>query len=291
VGATAATVNVRAVAGLLPDEVFCIYALDLNAASAYRVNGGAELESNCGVMINSNDPSYAYDGDGGACTKASIIAVTGGADYAGCSDPAKQTVPETGMPAVPDPLAHLPEPSAVGLPNGNSTGPASNRTYYPGIYNKEVKLNGGEVATFMPGLYYLQKGMTINGGATAQGTDVTFFFENPRGNNNLTISSTSIVTLAAPTSGTYMGILFFGDRDAPYKNPSHMIGRGSSGAGYTGALYFPNEHVDFAGSPAASVGWTIVVARTVNFSGGSYSSVFNPPPPDENPLLVPVMVE
>jgi hypothetical protein len=39
------------------------------------------------------------------------------------------------------------------------------------------------------------------------------------------------------------------------------------------------------------VGWTIIVARTMNVSGTSGTTVVNPPPEDENPLLIPVLVE
>jgi len=289
VGANSATVAARAVAGLKPDQTFCLYALDLDADGGFKNNGSGEFEANCGIMVNSSDPDTAFRGDGGACTKATVIAVTGGASY-GCTDPNKQTTPDEGVPAVPDPLAHLPEVDFSAMSAGTVTGPRSAQIYSPGVFSAPIKIQSAENATFSPGIYVLQNGLQFSGG-TVTGAGVMFYNYNPSGNKNIQISASAQVTLSAPTSGTYKGILFFGSRNSPYTAPNHNIARGSSSQGYTGTFYFPNEHIDFAGTPASTIGWTIVVGRTVNFSGDMSASVFNPPPPDQNPLLVPVLVE
>jgi len=289
VGVTNSSVAARAVAGLLPDDTFCIYALDLDTPDGFKNNGTSAFEANCGIMVNSIDSS-AFRGTGtGACTKASVIAISGSYDI-GCVDSTRQTTPKTGVPAVPDPLSHVPEPDWTSMPSGRSTGPPSNRVYQPGVYSAPIHVSAGQVATFLPGIYVLQNGLNFTGG-TITGTDVMFYNLDPGGNKPIRVAAGASVDLDAPGSGPYMGILFFGARTNPYKNPAHNIGRGSATSNYTGTFYFPNEHIDFAGTPTGSVGWTIIVARTMNVSGTSGTTVVNPPPPDENPLLVPVMVE
>ena len=289
VGMGEVDINVRSVAGLLPDQFFCIYALDAAADGGFKNNGTSTFEANCGIMVNSMD-AEAFRGVGtGACTKARNISIAGGYSI-GCTDADKQTTPDTGIPAVPDPLAHLPEPDPSSMPNGSSTGPASSRIYSPGVYNSTVRVTSGQSAVFLPGVYYVENGCQASGG-TMTGDGGMFYNATPHGNDVISISAAATVTLSASKTGTYMGILFFGSRNAPYKSPSHNVARGSSGSNYTGTFYFSNEHIDFAGTPAGSVGWTIVVARTMDFSGNTGAAVMNPPPPDENPLLVPVMVE
>lgn len=289
VGMRTAEINVRSVAGLLPDQFFCIYALDTDASGGFTNNGTSTFEANCGIMVNSI-AGDAFRGLGtGACTKATNISIAG--DYSvGCSDPNLQTTPDTGVPAVPDPLAHLPEPDYSTMPAGSFTGPATARIYSPGVYTNKLQVTSGKSATFLPGIYVLQKGLQFSGG-TITGDGVMFYNVNEQGNDTISISAAATVTLRAPYSGTYMGILFFGSRSSPYTPPNHNIARGSSGSNYTGTFYFPNEHIDFAGTPAGSVGWTIIVARTMDFSGDTGAAVVNPPPPEENPLLVPIMVE
>ncbi|MBI1352774.1 MAG: hypothetical protein GC160_00400 [Acidobacteria bacterium] len=289
VGMRTAEINVRSVVGLLPDSFFCIYALDPDADGAFTNNGTTSFEANCGIIVNSMD-AEGFRGLGtGACTKATNISIAGGYSV-GCSNPDLQTTPDTGIPAVPDPLAHLPEPDRASLPMGSTTGPATDRVYSPGVYSNKIQVTSGKKATFLPGVYYLEKGLQFSGG-TIVGDGVTFYNHNDQGSDVISISAAATVNINAPKTGTYMGILFFGSRDSPFSPPNHNIARGSSGSNYTGTFYFPNEHIDFAGTPAGSVGWTIIVARTMDFSGDTGAAVVNPPPPDENPLLVPIMVE
>jgi hypothetical protein len=77
---------------------------------------------------------------------------------------------------------------------------------------------------------------------------------NCQGNDN--------ITLSAPTSGTYAGILFYQD-PADTNGPSLD---GNTGSFYTGVLYFPSSQVTFFGnSTGTSVG--IVIADSFALSG------------------------
>jgi hypothetical protein len=85
----------------------------------------------------------------------------------------------------------------------------------------------------------------------------------------MSINGGATVTLKAPATGSYAGMLFFQDDDAPSYG-SNVINGGST-MNLTGALYFPNQSVDFSGN-AGSGGATCtqIVARTVSFTGASH---------------------
>jgi hypothetical protein len=288
-------VAARSVAGLIPDPFFCVYALDPIVDGGFINNGTAGFEANCGIMVNSSSP-IAFQGLGtNACTTATFIGITGGEDIS-CSD-ARQTEPDTGIPSVVDPLAHLIEPNLASISPGtkyNATiNGVSTIVYPPGMHSGAVHISGSDVVLFEPGLHVFNNGLTISGG-TVSGTGVTFFNPNPTGTKGIDISGGAKVNVRAPTSGAYRGMLFWSSRSAPYRPPHNKIARGGAGSTYSGAFYFPNEHFDWGGTPdsaAANNTWQLIVARTVSVQGNAGSSLMNPPPPDENPILGPVMVE
>ena len=294
-GVDSSTVAARSVAGLLPDPFFCIYALDPIMDGAFTNNGTASFETNCGIVVNSSSGD-AFEGLGtNACTTASYIGITGGANIS-CND-SRQTEPDTGIPSVIDPLAYLVEPNLAGLPPGTKYNAVIDGVdtivYPPGMHNSAVHISGSDVVLFEPGLHVFNNGLTISGG-TVTGTDVTFFNPNPTGTKGIDISGGATVNVAAPTSGAYKGILFWSSRNAPYRPPHNKIARGNAGSTYSGAFYFPNEHFDWGGTPdsaAANDTWQLIVARSVSVQGSAGSSIQNPPPPNENPILGPVMVE
>lgn len=294
-GVSSTTVAARSVAGLIPDPFFCIYALDLQMDGGFTNNGTAEFGANCGIIVNSSSPA-AFRGLGqNACTSAKYIGITGGEDI-DCSD-SRQTEPDTGIPAVSDPLAHLVEPDPAAIANGTRTTQMIDGVptivYSPGVHTGNHNISGSDVVLFAPGLHIFLNGLTIAGG-TVSGTGVTIFNPNPQGNKTIDIGGGAKVNLAAPTSGPYKGMLFWSGRSAPYKPPQNKIARGVAGSTYSGAFYFPNEHFDWGGTPdsaAANSTWQLIVARSVAVQGGANSSLMNPPPPNENPILGPVMVE
>ena len=294
-GVGASTVSVRAVAGLVPDPFFCIYSLEPLTDGAFINNGNAAFQANCGIIVNSSSPE-AFQGVGtNACTSATYIGITGGYDI-DCSD-ARQTEPDTGIPAVIDPLMHLEEPDVATIaPGSNYTTTINGVTtivYTPGVHTGNHHFSGSDNVLFLPGLHVFNNGLTISGG-TVSGTDVTFFFPNPQGNKTLDISGSATVNVSAPTSGPYKSMLFWSSRSAPYRAPHNKIARGGAGSTYQGTFYFPNEHIDWGGTPdsaAADATWQLFVARTVSVQGGANTSIQNPPPPDQNPILGPSMVE
>ncbi len=280
------TVAARAVAGLVPYNDACVLALDRNAPGAIKTNGNPTLVANCGIMSNSSDPDGLRE-VGSAIVNGRWIGVSGNYNGDGFTP-----TPEISVPPLLDPLAHLDPPSYASAPAGLYD--SSTKTYScpSGIcsFSSQIKITGGDV-TFLAGIYVLHKGLTVTGG-NVTGSEVCFYNINASGKDHIDIGGNGLVRLSAPTSGPMKGILFFCDRNAPDKDPGNKIGRGSSGSSFTGALYFPSQHLDWAGNSQASGAWSMVVANTINISGTSDVQQISLPPQGQGPRITkPTLVE
>ena len=127
-------------------------------------------------------------------------------------------------------------------------------TLQPGRYCTNVIINGCTNVVFNPGLYEFDAGVTANGVTNVSGSGVTIYNDSGQ-----LIINGSTVNLAAPTTGTYAGVLF-------YQNPadaSAFIANGSGG-GYEGMIYFPQSQITLNGTLSQ---WLLVVGSTVLING------------------------
>ncbi len=297
------TVRARAVSGLRYSANPCVLALDPSASSALRLNGGPTLEANCDVVSNSTSATALNNVGGGSLTGAAI-GVSGGYSGGGSYSP----TPLTGVLPSLDPLAALDPPtcsssgtisaasssSAFGANagavfaaqngnggNGNGGGGGGLTVYSPGSYSSEIKISNG-VHQFQAGIYCLAGGMTITGG-TVTGSGVSFYNQNPTGKEFIDIGGDADIDFSAPLSGEMKGVLFFNDRNAPDRSPGNKIARGNGDQRFQGALYFPSQHLDWAGNRLSDVSWSMVIAKTLNISGTSDVQVVNAPTETEGP--------
>lgn len=123
----------------------------------------------------------------------------------------------------------------------------------------------------MPGLYIFNSNVRLStannqsvADATLSGTGVTFYFKRGSG---IVLGSTATLTLTAPTTGDYAGLLFFGARDADATKEMAITGHPESKL--TGAIYFPAAPIEFRGNSSATNGCTQIIGRTVKFTGSS----------------------
>ena len=265
IGISSGTVQARAVA-LLGSGTSCFYALDPAASGAFSVSGGVTVQINCGVMVDSSSTT-AMSVSGGSHVTATYFDVTGNATVYGGSS--TSPAPMTGVTASSDPFLSLPKPSvgacdytSKSVSNGNTA------TLSPGTYCKGIAINGGSHVTFNPGTYILKGGgLLLSNGSTITGAGVTFFNTAATGYSYgpITLNGGTTVTLSAPTTGSLAGILFFQDSSVGAAAASSF----SNGATaiMNGTLYFPTTALTFMGGSASA--YTIIVADTVNFSGGA----------------------
>jgi hypothetical protein len=241
----------------------CILALDTTASAAVSVGGSSSINSKCDIASNSTSTSAISMGGSSTVTAPCLVAVgtastTSGLTLTQCTSPTNHAA------ATPDPYASVPAPTASGscltpVSSGN------NVTFSPGKYCGSIQLSGSQAATFQPGVYYVDGNFKFTGSASATGTGVTFYITSP---NSVDFGGNRNISFSAPTSGTYSGIVFFGDRAGTASNQN--IINGGSSSSITGAIYFPTESVTFSGGTASGNNCTQIVADKVTVTGNSY---------------------
>jgi hypothetical protein len=158
---------------------------------------------------------------------------------------------------VPDPYRNLAAPTIpASCTNGN------NSSMSPGKYCNGLTLNGS--TTMAAGVYVISGGtLKINANAVISGTGVTIYLT---GGANIQMNGGAQVSLSAPTSGTYSGILLYADRTQA--NAVNKI-NGTATSSMTGAIYMPSQEVDIQGNFSGANGCMQVVADTINYTGNS----------------------
>jgi hypothetical protein len=275
-GISSGTIRARAVAQTQSGNGGgCFYTLDPTMSNAFSVSNGVTVSSSCGIYIDSNS-STALTATGGAHLSAPSISVVG--RYTVNNGATISPSPTTGASPVSNPFSSLPTPSVGSCNYTNySAGGGATVTLNPGVYCNGINIANGATATFTAGTYILKGGgFTLGGGAHVSGTGVMFYDTYatgyPYGPINFANGTTE--TFAAPTTGTYAGILFFQD---PTVSPGAASSfAGGTSANLSGTLYFPTTALSF--SNGASAAYTIIVADSVSFTGGvtlnnNYSSL------------------
>jgi hypothetical protein len=264
--ATAAVVGSSVPAG-------CIYVLNPTAANAFSVQGSS-VNTTCGIYVNSsNSQAMSINGNppsGTSCVSDSFTSIVGNyANHAQCS---VNPTPKTGQTAVADPLANLPAPTVSSTCNQTDFNWSQGSTSIsPGVYCGGINISGGTV-TFQPGQYILDGGgLTIDSAnTTVTGTGVTFY--NTAGNacmqsyGPLTISGQPKVTLSAPSSGPYTGILFFTGRSQT-STASNQI-NGATSSTLQGTIYISNGPLLYTGQSSSGT-YTGLVTNTLTINGAT----------------------
>jgi Flp pilus assembly protein TadG len=234
----------------------CVLALSPSAPQAAYFSGNASIGLNgCVVMSDSVAADAVYVWGSASVSADCVVSAGGVADNGGLKDTVCPAPVTNAAPAA-DPFASVPAPS--------TSGPcltASGGTLQPGVYCSGLDLKGD--VTLSPGVYVVEGSMRVNGNANITGSGVTIYLA---GGAGVTINGNATLNLSAPTSGTYSGILFFGDRSA--SGVSNTFD-GSSSSVMTGALYFPTQSVAYKGDYAGANGCTQLVAYTVSWTGNA----------------------
>ena len=266
------TVSARAVA-ISSGGIGCVISLDPTASGATTIKGTSAVTLNKCSLTDNSSSSSALNLNGGGALTASSVNVVGGISGASAITTTTQGGVTTGAGAGADPYAGSSFSSYSGCDKHNFSSKKT-ETINPGVYCGGMSLNSGAEVTLSPGTYYLDQGsLSVNGGATLSGTDVTIVFTSSTGNNYSTanINGGATVDLTAPTTGPSAGIVFFADRNMPVGTTFKFEGGASQVFG--GALYLPKGAVSFAGGSGTNQACTQLVADTIVFSGDSSFAV------------------
>ncbi|MBT3533404.1 MAG: hypothetical protein HN478_05960 [Rhodospirillaceae bacterium] len=252
----------------------CALALSSSAKGAIDVGGNAVVAFNsCDVAANSDDDD-ALEVGGSATLDANCASIVGGTDAASPEFDLTCGAAETGTSATADPYSGLPDPTVGNCIDTNYKNTSGTDTLSAGTYCGKFEITGGTVE-LGSGTYVIDDGnFSVNGGATLKevdgGTGVTIILTDSDGDSpgSVTINGGAIVTLAAPTSGDYSGVVFYQDKDAASTTKNKF--NGGSTTNFTGALYFPNEAIEFTGgNTTGGSTCTQVIAQTIDFTGNS----------------------
>jgi hypothetical protein len=260
-------VAARAVVAAAKDGLGCVVSLSGTASGAATVQGTADINlKGCSLYDNSSHGSALTVGGSGKLSALSVEVVGNVSGRAGITT--TQGV-NTGASPLQDPYASVSFPPFSGCAENNYTA-KNDETIGPGVYCQGIKVNAGVTLTLLPGIYYLDRGdLSVNGGATVNGTGVTLVFTSSTGNNyaNATINGGAIINLTPPTTGPTAGIVIYGDRSMPTGTAFNFAGGATQSL--TGAIYLPKGDVSFAGGADTTTGCTKLIGDTVKFTGNS----------------------
>ena len=260
------TLTARAVS-IVDDNGLCVLALSGSASSAVLASNGATVQlTQCGVGANSTS-STAIMVSTGASLAASSLTVVGNYQVATSGSLNVSGDIKTGSSATADPYVDrvVPTPGTC-LPGGT----ISSRTIAlpAGTYCGGITVRNASKVT-LNGVYILRDGhFLVRNSSTVSGTATIVLTGTGSGNNigSVTISNNSILDITAPTSGATAGMVFFQDRRAPSSGVNDFVG-GSSNT-LNGAVYFPNQILNFSNGSSTTSICTQLIARRISFSGG-----------------------
>lgn len=273
----------------------CLVALTTDAEQGVRFTSFNNFTSDCVIYSNgtstgtTSSTASVYMGSFNNATAKGVYS-RGSATFASYNHVYNTSggtlVPQQNQTTtIVDPYASLSAPTTLTCTYNPFSAPGgSSITLSPGTYCGGLTISGYNNVYFTPGTYYIANGdlyltsvnnVTCPTCTTSAG--ITFVLTQTTGNNSdiggVRISSDNNVTLNAPTSGTYAGILFYQDRRVAagtMSSTSKIFTLSSlNTAILTGVIYFPNNRIDISSinvTSASTNGCTVWVGRYIKFS-------------------------
>jgi Putative Flp pilus-assembly TadE/G-like len=268
----------------------CLYALS-SSGTGITDGGSGVITTSCGIADNGG-LSYAASGNIRAnCTSphtcpiyvngvfsdtssgnisSSTAIYTASGTVTGSHSGSITPGVTAGTTTVTDPFANVTPPTVGPCTATNysytGSGPVS---LTPGVYCGGMQFAGSGRVTFAAGTYIINgtdgngKSFDYGGSGSLDGSaGVTFFVT---GKNGYTAGPVAVAgsgdTLAAPASGSLMGLLFYQDPSVTYAGANSYSGSGN----VTGSMYFPTTTLNYSGSGNALA--QALVANKLVFTG------------------------
>ena len=262
-GATGGTSASTATAGVAGNpNAQCAYALGTASGGGIGLSdsGSGNINlSGCGLYSNNG---VNQSGSGSiTATNGSIYTYGTNSYHAGKVSP----VPTPETSPVADPLATLTLPTVPSTCTNTNFNTSSGGPLSAGVYCGGMKLSGGTPYTLGSGIYYIVGGgVSISASAGVSGSGVMFYLtcNSTYSAHASSLTGSGSVSVNAPTSGPYIGILMFQDPNCPTGATTIS---GSATANSSGALYFPTTELDFSGSGGSN--YLSLIAFSLKFTG------------------------
>jgi Flp pilus assembly protein TadG len=267
-GRDQSTVATTAQATYSPTDVACLLAVGKTETVGIGISGSATISApKCSMWSNSNSAS-SLQSSGSATATARKISAVGGVDGAGGFSPA----PKTYQAVATDPYAGLwTAPARTACNYSEFSVPATGGLpMQPGVYCNGLTIQGN--VTLLPGIYYVNNGsFVVKGNPTIIATGVTIVL---LGASYLDWSGSATITLSAPLSGAYSGLIFVSDPSGPAQ-VSLIQGNVSTSVTlegtFNGSIYLPNQQLSLGGNSKiwlANTG-TKIVAKSIAIGGSA----------------------
>jgi hypothetical protein len=124
-----------------------------------------------------------------------------------------------------------------------------------------IDLSAQSSLSLGPGTYVVKGGISLGAQTSLSGTGVTIYVET----GGVTMAGGATVSLSAPTTGYYQGILFYQDR----ANTTTSTLVGGTTQQMNGVLYFPSAHLNYTGGSSTQATQTTIVSDTLTLVGNS----------------------
>jgi hypothetical protein len=277
-GMSTLTYGARGVGGVVPFAQDCLVSLDPSGSGGVWVDNGGSLsttyidasghQQSCGVSINSSSGS-ALDVNNSGQLDAGTGAIGIVGNWTGNKTPSP--APSTGIAASINPLSWVTMPTITTCDTIDLPTISKDTVLLPGVYCNGINVDS-KTATLRPGTYYMAGGgFTAGTSAIINGDGVTIVTTvDPRGiatPKGINFSTGCKAKLIAPTSGTFPGIVFFGDPAMPTNTLNIFACASNDSPEISGAVYFPNQKILFDGSNSGTEISGSVIAASIASSG------------------------
>lgn len=260
-------IGTRAVAGVGSYNTFCLYTLDPTGPASLNVQNGGELDTNCGVAVNSTHATAMdLNQSGNLDAGESGIGVAGGWDgNANKVTPA----PVSPITPVPNPLDHVAMPAVGACTNTGLLTISADVTLSPGVYCGGIRITNKKV-TLLAGEYIIRGGgFTVETGGEVSGSELTLINSidptNTYAFKPFDFGTGCKAKLSAQTGDVPLkGILLFGDPAGPADAVNTFACASDDPPELTGSLYFPNQTIFFNGSNSRTTVLGAVIAKNVD---------------------------
>lgn len=287
----APVIHAEATAASVPgSDEFCVVSLeDDPTKSGILISGNAGIEMDCSFMSNSPSSNAAYS-KGSSKVKAKSVAAVGGIQE---STNWEVDSYDPYSPKIDDPFANVTPKSSDMKCAGKWKTQGNKTTWEQDVLDENTDFNeakdadGNKANCFSSmsvgpsgtlnipddyGPIYINGGNAfIQGDLNCTGCTIVLTNKDPASTTigDFKVNADAQINISAPTTGDFKGIAIYQDRRAPEGASYVNKINGNSSSVVTGALYFPNQEVQYNGTGNTSASCTLFVAKNINFTGNS----------------------
>jgi Flp pilus assembly protein TadG len=270
--ATPSTIEAAATAAIVQSGEYCLIALYDGTDAGVIAKGNPSLDLGCGIATNSRATS-ALDINGAARIRATPIAAVGGIQ--GGSWYVGDTTLQPYSSKIKDPFASIANPSApTGCSESSVLQITGGTAENPILIDPSLPQYSGRCwgswdiqgyAKLAPGNWYVNNGMLdIKGSLT--GDNVTLIMTGD--NSSWTQNGGGKLSLTAPTSGEYKGIVIFRDRTAGNVVGKEIKINGGADLTLVGSIYGASTNFWIGGNAELDSECIQLVGWKLEFKGG-----------------------